>query len=339
MATKSGRTIEYMQKRSFKNLLVRWETLLVFIFLAVNIMNISLSPNYLNAYNLFTNINSFLVKGFIALPMAYILLLGDIDLSVGANVCLSATILGIVYNATGSIWLAILAALATGALCGAINGLILTKFTELAPMIVTLATTTLYRGISERILKGESTKGMRDVAWFGKIYDFRLGPVPVLFIVFCVMAVIFGIVMHKTVFGRQMYAIGANKKAAKYAGIKVQKIRMIVFTLTGVVCGLSAVFYCSWMGSVKSNIAEGYDLEAISMCVLGGISTAGGKGNFPGAIISVFIIGLLRYGLNLVNINPQVIRIIIGALLILVVMFPNIKESIQNAIKVKKKAA
>jgi len=339
MATKSGRTIEYIQKKSFKNLLVRWETLLVFIFLAVNAMNISLSPNYLNAFNLFTNINNFLVKGFIALPMAYILLLGDIDLSVGANVCLSATIMGIVYNATNNIWLAILACLACGTLCGAINGLILTHFTELAPMIVTLATTTLYRGLSERILAGESTKGMRNVEWFAKIYDQRIGPVPVLFIVFCVFAVVFGLVMHKTVFGRQMYAIGANKKAARYAGVKVQKIRMIVFSLTGFICGLAAMFYCAWMGAVKSDIAVGYELEAISMCVLGGISTAGGKGNLPGAIISIFIIGLLRYGLGLINLNPQTIRIIIGALLILVVMFPNVKESIQNSIKVKKRAA
>ena len=334
MATKSGRTIEYTQKRTVKDLLVRWETLLVIIFLAVNVMNMSLSPVYLNAYNLFTNINNFLVKGFIALPMAYILLLGDIDLSVGANVCLSGTIMGITYNATGSIWLAILACLAVATLCGAINGLILTKFTELAPMIVTLATTTLYRGISERILGGESTKGLRNVEWFGKLYDARIGPVPVMFLVFCVMAVIFGVVMHKTVFGRQMYAIGANSKASRYAGVKVQKIRMIVFTLTGFICGVAAIFYCAWMGSVKSNIAEGYELEAISMCVLGGISTAGGKGNFPGAIISIFIIGLLRYGLGLINLNPQIIRIIIGALLILVVMFPNIRQSLRTKKKV-----
>ncbi len=335
MATKSGRTIEYIQKKTFKDLLVRWETLLVIIFLAVNVMNISLSPNYLNARNLFTNINNFLVKGFVALPMAYILLLADIDLSVGSTVCLSATILGITYNATGSIWLAIVAGLAVGTLCGAINGFILTKFTELAPMIVTLATMTLYRGIAERILQGQSTKGMRNVEWFGKLYDARIGPVPVMFIVFCVLAIIFGLVMHKTVFGRQMYAIGANKKAAAYAGIKVQKIRMIVFTLTGLICGMAAMFYCSWMGAVKSNIAEGYELEAISMCVLGGISTAGGKGNFPGAIISIFIIGLLRYGLGLINLNPQIIRIIIGALLILVVMFPNIRQSISDSRKKK----
>ncbi len=324
MATKSGRTIAYRRERSAKTVLVRWETLLIVLFLAVNIMNVNISKNYLNAYNLFTNISSFLVKGFIALPMAYILLLGDIDLSVGSTVCLSATLLGVTYNSTGSIVLAMLVCLLVGAACGAFNGLILTRFTELAPMIVTLATMTLYRGFAEAILGDESTSGMRNVAWFGKLYDARLGPVPYMFLFFCVLAVIFGLVMHKTTFGRRMYAIGSNSLAAKYVGIKVQKIRFIVFTLTGLICSVAAIFYCSWMGSVKNDIASGYELEAISMCVLGGVSTAGGKGNFPGVIISIFIVGLLRYGLGLINVNPQTINIIIGAMLVIVVMAPNL---------------
>ena len=337
MATKSGRTIEYIQKRSFKQILLRWETLLVFIFLAVNVMNACLSPYYLDAYNLFTNINGFLVKGIIALPMAYVLLLGDIDLSVGGNVCLSATVLGIVYNATGNIWLGILACLATGTICGALNGLILTKFTELAPMIVTLATNIIFRGLSERILGDGSTGGMQDVEWFGEIFYGRVfGIVPYPFIIFCVVAVIFGLLMHKTVFGRQMFAIGANKKAAAYAGVKVEKLRMIVFTLTGFICGFAAVIYCANLGSVKSNVADGFELEAISMCVLGGVSTAGGKGTMVGAVIAIFIIGLLRYGLNLVNLSGQTIRIILGALLIAVVLYPTIQEAIKNRKKMAK---
>lgn len=329
MATKSGRTIsceKHPSGRTLRNLL-RWETLLLFIFVAVNIMNISLSKNYLNLTNLFTNINTFMVKGLIALPMAYILLLGDIDLTVGAIVCLSATLLGVTYNATGSIWLGILVCILVGTACGAFNGLILTRFTELAPMIVTLATMTLYRGIAERILGDTSTDGMQSVSWFMNLYYGKLGPFPYLFLFFCVLAVIFGLVMHKTVFGRQMFAIGANKTAAEYAGVKVQKIRFIVFTLTGFICSLSAIFYSAWMGSVKSDIADGYELEAISMCVLGGISTDGGKGNFIGAIIAIFIIGLLRYGLGLINVNGQTIRVIIGILLILVVMAPNLKPA------------
>ncbi|MCD8198334.1 MAG: ABC transporter permease [Lachnospiraceae bacterium] len=325
MATKSGRTIGYTKQKTAKELLFCWEALLIVILLAVNIMNICLSSNYLNLYNLFTNINSFLVKGFIAFPMAYILLLGDIDLSVGSVVCLSATILGITYNGTGSIVLAIIACLLVGFACGAFNGLVLTKFTELAPMIVTLATMTLFRGLSERILGDTSTKGMRNVKWFANIYDGRIGPVPYLFILFVILAIVFGLVMHKTTFGRHMFAIGANKVAAEYAGIRVQRIRFIVFTLMGFICGMSGVFYSSWVGSIKNDIADGYELEAISMCVLGGISSMGGKGTFPGALIAIFIIGLLRYGLGLINVNSQTISIIIGTLLIFVVMAPNLK--------------
>lgn len=337
MATKSGRTIASVKERSFKNLLVRWEFLLILIFLGVNIMNASLSPFYLNIDSLFTNINGFMVKGIIALPMAYILLLGDIDLSVGGNVCLSATMLGIVYNATGSIWLGILACLLTGTLCGALNGIVMTKFTELAPMIVTLATNIIFRGLSERILGDGSTGGMQKVEWFGKIFYGRVGGIiPYPFLIFVVLAVIFGLVMHKTVFGRHMFAIGENKKAAAYAGVKVEKIRMLVFTLTGFICGFAAIIYCANLGSVKSNVADGFELEAISMCVLGGISTAGGKGTMVGAIIAIFIIGLLRYGLNLINLSGQTIRIILGILLILVVLFPTIREAIQNRKKAVK---
>ena len=257
--------------------------------------------------------------------------MGDIDLSVGGNVCLSATVLGIVYNSTGNMWLGIAACMATGVLCGALNGLILTKFTELAPMIVTLATNIIFRGLSERILGDGSTGGMNKVEWFTKFYNgklFDLIHYPI--IIFAVLAIVFGLVMHKTVFGRHMFAIGANKKAAAYAGVKVEKVRMIVFTLTGLMCGFAAVFYASKLGSIKSDVGLTFELEAISMCVLGGISTAGGKGTMAGAVISVFIIGLLRYGLGLVNLSGQTIRIIIGALLIAVVLYPTILNAIKN---------
>ncbi len=331
MATKSGRTISDVRDHSLKALMVRWEFLLVLIFLAVNIMNACLSPYYLNFDFLMMNINNFMVKGIVALPMAYVLLLGDIDLSVGGNVCLSATMLGVVYNATGSIWLGILACLATGTLCGLLNGLVMTKFTELAPMIVTLATNIIFRGLSERILGDGSTGGLQQVEWYTQIFYGKLfGKIPYPIVIFAVLALLFGLVMHKTVFGRSMFAVGANKKAAAYAGIKVQKVRMIVFVLTGFMCGLAAVIYGANLGSIKSNMADGFDLEAISMCVLGGISTAGGTGTMVGAVISIFIIGLLRYGLGLINLSGQTIRIILGALLICVVLYPTIQNAIRN---------
>lgn len=328
METKSRRNILAVRERSWKQIVFRWESLLLLLFLAVNIFNMSISPNYLDASGLFTAISTFLPKGFIAFPMAYLLVLGEIDLSVGSTVALSATLLGISYNSGVPMGAAILIAMACGLVCGLLNGLILAKFTELAPMIVTLGTMTLYRGISQMILGSESSGGLHNCRWFYNIYYARLGPVPYVFLAFCLAAVAFGFVLHKTVFGRQVYAIGSNRTTALYSGVPVQRVRIICYAMTGMISGLSAILYASWMGSIRWDIATGYELEAISMVVLGGISTAGGKGNFPGTVISIFTIGLLKYGLGLINVNSQTILMIIGAILILVVMLPNIRASV-----------
>ena len=331
------RNIIAVRERSFKSTFVRWESLLVLMFIAVNIMNVTISPNYLKADNLFTAISNFLVKGFIAFPMAYILVLGEIDLSVGAVVALSATLLGVSYNAGVPMGLAVVIALLCGLCCGLLNGVIMVSFPELAPMIVTLGTQTLYRGITQIILGSESTGNLHNVKWFYNLYYSKIGSVPVILFVFFALAILFGFVLHKTVFGRYIYAIGSNRTAAQYACVPVKKVRLICFTLIGLVSSLAAVYYASWTGSIRSDIGAGYELEAISMVVLGGISTAGGKGNFPGTVISIFTIGLLRYGLGLINMNSQTILMIIGAILITVVMIPNIatmraaKKSIKKA--------
>ncbi len=324
MAEHVQRNITATQTKTLRSFLLRWETLLIVLFIAVNVMNASISSNYLNVDNLFTAISTFLVRGFIALPMAYVLVLGEIDLSVGSTVALSATLLGVSYNAGLPMGAAVAIALLCGTLCGLINGIILTQFTELAPMIVTLGTMTLYRGIAEIILESQSTSNLHNSTWFYNLYYAKLGSVPYVFLVFCVLAVIFGFVLHKTIFGRHIYAIGSNRVAARYACVPVQRIRLICYTLVGLVCGLSAVYYGAWMGTIRSDIATGYELEAISMVVLGGISTAGGKGNFPGTVISIFTVGLLRYGLGLANVNTQTILMIIGGILILMVMLPNV---------------
>ena len=332
------RNIAAERERTFKSTFVRWESLLVLMFIAVNVMNVCISPNYLKADNLFTAISNFLVKGFIAFPMAFILVIGEIDLSVGATVALSATLLGVSYNAGLPMGVAVLIALACGTCCGLLNGVIMVSFPELAPMIVTLGTQTLYRGITQIILGSESTGNLHNVQWFYNLYYSKIGPVPVILIVFFALAIVFGFVLHRTVFGRYLYAIGSNRLAAEYACVPVKKVRLICYVLTGLISALAAVYYASWTGSIRSDIGAGYELEAISMVVLGGISTAGGKGNFPGTVISIFTIGLLRYGLGLINMNSQTILMIIGAILIIVVMLPNIAAA-RNAKKSMKRAS
>ena len=334
MATKLGRTIIAEQPFSWKTFFLKWEWLLVILFLGINVMNASLSEYYLSGAGLFNATNSFLEKAFVALPMAYILVLGDLDISVGSTACLSAVMLAYFYNLGVPMGLCIVICLLTGTICGAINGLILTKFTELAPMIVTLGTQILYRGIAEAMLGDEARGGLSNVKWFSNLYWGKVGIIPIMLICFVVCAVVFGFVLHKTFFGRRLYAIGANKLAAEYAGIKVQKIRMIVFTLTGTFAAVTAIFLAARMGSTRADIATGYELEAIAMAVLGGFSTDGGKGKFPGLILAIFIVGMLRYGLGLINIASQFMLVVIGALLIITVMLPNIK----SMFKIKKKA-
>ena len=294
MATKSGRTIIAVKDRTWKTTLLRWEVFLVIIFIAVNIMNANISDNYLSVSGLFTATSSFLEKAFIVLPMAYILVLGEIDISVGSTVALSAVLMSIAYNKGVPMGAALIICLLVGTICGFINGIILTKFTELAPMIVTLGTQILYRGIAEILLGDEASGGLTNVTWFSDLYWGSIGPVPYMFVIFVICAVIFAIILHRTTFGRRLYAIGSNRVAAAYAGVSVQKIRLLVYTLTGTFSAVTAIFLASRMGSTRSNIAMGYELEAISMVVFGGISSAGGKGTLPGAVISIFIIGFLR---------------------------------------------
>jgi len=336
------RIISADQKFSWKKSLLQWEVFLLLIFIAVNIMNAFISPYYLSVSGLFTATSSFLEKAFVALPMAYILVLGDIDISVGATVALSSVMMGVAYANFGlPMSVCVLICLLTGTICGLVNGLILSKFPELAPMIVTLGTQILYRGIATMILEDQAATGLTSVTWFSNLYWGYLGPVPYMLIIFIVCAVVFGVVLHKTTFGRRMYAIGSNSVASMYAGIHVQKIRLIVFTITGLFAGVTALFLTARMGSTRPNIAEGYELDAISMVVLGGFSTSGGKGRFIGAIISIFIIGFLRYGLGLINVPSQAMLIIIGALLICAVMLPNLKvgDALKNLFAKKKASA
>lgn len=331
MATKSGRVISAERSKDWKQIIIKWEVVLFLIFILINIFNSFISPYYMSVNGLFTATSSFLEKAFIVLPMTYLLLIGEIDISVGSIVALSACMMGIAYNWFGlPMWAAVIVCLLVGTLCGFINGILLIKFKDLAPMILTLGTQILFRGTAEMILTDEGTGGFTKIDWFTDLYWGTVGVVPIMFIIFVLFAILFGIVMHKTTFGRWMYAIGSNSTAAKYSGIPVQKIRCIIYTLAGTFSAITAVFLSSRMGSVRSNIAEGYEMEAISMVVLGGVMTYGGKGNFVGVFIAIFVIGFLRYGLGLINVPSQVMMVIIGLLLIIAVLLPNIASKMRK---------
>lgn len=322
------------RKFNLKSFFFQWEWMLVVVFIAVNIINSSLSPYYLDQGKLMDATMTFLDKAFIVLPMAFVIILGDIDISVASTAALSSVVMAVSYNAGMPMELAVVLCLLVGTVCGLINGLLIVKFKELSAVIVTLATMIIYRGIAYVILEDQASGKFPD--WYSYMGWGYFGGLPFILIAFAVFAVAFGLLLHKTTFGRRLYAMGNNVTASRFSGIQVDKIKVIVFTLTGLMAGVAALFLTSRMGSTRPNIATGYELDVIAMVVLGGISTAGGRGRMIGAVISIFLIGFLRYGLGLVNIPAQVLMIVIGLLLIFAVMVPNLKNNFSSLRKIQK---
>ena len=326
MAGKSGRTISAVPENPWKKALFSWEGALVLLFVLINIFCACISPSY-KLTNVMREMPKYLTEVFLLLPMAYILILGEIDLSVGATVCLSATVACMSCNAGLPFPLVILIGLAVGTLCGLFNGIVVTRFTELPPMIVTLATMIIFRGIAEIALGSGGSISLKDNQGFHAMAG-KVGPVPYVFFAVAAAAVIFTVILSKTTFGRRLYAIGSNSTTSYYSGIHVQKIRIIVYSAAGFMAGISAMFLTSVLYGANTTTGNGFELDAIAMAVFGGISTAGGKGKLGGAIVSAFIIICLRIGLGQMNMNPQVILVILGALLVLAVMLPNLIRSL-----------
>ncbi|HHW49210.1 MAG TPA: ABC transporter permease [Clostridiaceae bacterium] len=326
------RSIAAHKEFNLKSFFFQWEWMLVLMLIIINIVNASLSPYYLNFRSLIDATMTFLDKAFIVLPMAFVIILGDIDISVASTVALSSVVMAVSYNNLGlPMELAVIICLVVGTICGLINGLLITKFKELSAVIVTLSTMIIYRGIAYIILEDQASG--KFPSWFSFFGWGYVGGIPFILIAFAVFAVIFSMLLHKTTFGRRVYAIGSNITASRFSGVQVDKIKVIIFTMTGFMSAVTALFLTSRMGSTRPNVATGYELDVIAMVVLGGVSTTGGKGRIIGTILSIFVIGLLRYGLGLKNVPAQALLVIIGLLLIFAVMIPNIKI---NTAKVRK---
>jgi rhamnose transport system permease protein len=203
-----------------KKYLMRWEAILFLILVIVNIFNALISPYY-SVTGILGATRDFMDKTFIVFPMAMVILIGEIDISVAATVALSSVVMGVSYNAGNGVPMivAILIGLSVATICGFINGLVLTRFNELSPMIVTLATQTIYRGLAYVILEDQAAGSFP--TWFQYFGWGSVGPIPFILICFIVCAVIFTLVINKTKFGRRIYAIGNNREASRFSGIKV----------------------------------------------------------------------------------------------------------------------
>ncbi|MBL7007247.1 MAG: ABC transporter permease [Spirochaetia bacterium] len=315
---KSVANLDTQRVFSLKEFFLQWEWVLVGLLVVVIIINSFISPYFLSFKTFLNTPMTFLDKSFIVFPMILVIILGQIDISVASTTALSAVIMAVSYNAGVPMALSMALCLLTGTVCGAINGLLLIKFKELSAVIVTLSTMIIYRGIAYIILGDQASGGFPE--WFSFFGWSTVLGIPFITIIFVVSAVLFGILLHKTVLGRTIYGMGFNKTACTYSGIKVDKVIFIVFTLAGLMSAITAIFLTSRMGSTRPNVAMGYELEVITMVALGGVSTSGGIGRIGGPILAVFIIGFLSYGMGLANIQAPVVLVAIGLLLIFSVL-------------------
>ncbi len=316
MSDHEVRTISIRPEGGVGRFFLRWEWLLVLI-------NTRLSEYYLNVDTFLGTPSSFLDKAFIVLPMTFVIILGNIDVSVGSTVALSAVVMAVTYNQGLPMPLAMALCLAVATACGLVNGILQVKFRELSSTIITISTMIIFRGIAYIILENMSAGDFPD--WYSWLGWGGFGRVPFILVAFAACAVVFSVLLHRTAFGRRVYGMGANLTASRYSGVRTDSILTTVSALTGFMAGVTALFLSSRMGSTRPNVAQGYELEVIAMVVLGGVSTSGGKGTMYGPLLAIFILGFLNYGLGLVNTQAQVLLVVVGLLLILSVLVLNLK--------------
>ena len=313
-------------KSPVQRLLGSWETLLIAVAIAIFIINSFTSPYFLNPWNLSDATFNFTEKALIAFAMALLIVSGEIDLSVASIIALASTAMGFAAQLGAETPALVLIGLAVGLACGAFNGTLVAGM-GLPSIVVTIGTMSLFRGISYIVLGDQAYTGYpEDFAFFGQGYIWWV--ISFEFLLFVLAAILFAVLLHRSNFGRTVYAIGNNPTGAVFSGIRVPRTKFLLFLLTGVMSGLAAVCLTSRLGSTRPSIAFGWELEIVTMVVLGGVNILGGSGTIAGVIIAAFIMGMVIFGFGLLNIPGIVMSIFIGLLLIAVIALPRVIRQI-----------
>ena len=312
----------------FRSALFSWQSLLFLVAVAIFILNCFATPYFLSPWSLSDATFNFTEKALIALAMALVIISGEIDLSVAAIIAFSSTMMGLALQfGVGTPGLVAVGIL-TGLICGAFNGVLVTGL-GLPSIVVTIGTMSFFRGLSFIVLGDQAYKGYpSSFAFFGQGYVWWV--ISFEFVLFLIMAVLFYILLHRTNFGRWVFVIGNNPVAAEFSGVRVRRIKLILFCLTGIMSGIAAVLLTSRLGSTRPSIAQGWELEVITMVVLGGVSILGGAGSIIGVVLAAFIMGLVTFGLGLLNVPGIVMSIVIGGLLIAVIALPILARRLQQ---------
>lgn len=305
-----------------------WEGLLLAILIVIVAINITQTPYYLGVENIVNLFQLSIEKVIVALAMTLIIINGEIDLSVASVMGLAACVFAFLFHHGMPAPLALLAALLSGLAAGLFNGFWVT-FVGLPSLAVTLAGLIGYRGVARILLKDRAIGGFPD--WFNTLgQQPAIGPITLSIIVFVLLFVVVAITLHSSALGRLIYVIGNNQQAARYSGVRVRLVKMTLFAASGTVAALAGLLYTARLGSVRGDMASGFELDIITMVLLGGVSIFGGSGNMAGVGLSILVILNLRNGMGLASITGNTQTSVIGALLILSVLVPNMTQSLQN---------
>lgn len=307
-----------------------WEGLLLGILLVIIIVNSLRAPAYLSIRNQTNLFQLFIEKIIVALIMAFVMINGEIDLSVASVMGLSAATLGRLHELGVPLGAACAAGLVVGMLCGLLNGFMVARV-GLPALVVTLAGMIGYRGVAYILVEDRFIGGFPE--WFSRLGQRPLvGPLPFALVIFFVLLIVAIVVLQYSAFGRYVFVIGNNREMARYAGVKVRRVKMTLFILSGLVAAFAGLLYAARLGSVRGSLAEGFELDIITMVLMGGVNMYGGAGSLYGVLLSILIILNLRNGMSLINLTGHVQTGVIGALLILSVLLPNLARSTRSAL-------
>jgi rhamnose transport system permease protein len=306
-----------------------WEGLLLLILILVIIFNTFSTPHYLLVQNQINLFQLHIEKIIVALIMTFIIINAEIDLSVGSVMGLAGCVMAFLFERGVPFGVCLLAGLLTGVLAGAINGFMV-SYVGLSSLIVTLAGLIGYRGVAHVLLENRSVGNYP--AWFDRLGQQPLiGPLPLAMIIFFVLLVIALVILQRSGAGRYIFVIGNNREVARYSGVNVRRIKMTLFVVSGFVAAFAGLLLAARLGSMRGDTAQGTELDAITMVLLGGVSIFGGSGSLFGVLLSILIILNLRNGMGLLNITGETQTGVIGALLIMSVLGPNIGRGVRDA--------
>ena len=306
-----------------------WEGLLLVILITIVAFNSLMTPHYLQVQNQINLFQLHIEKIIVALIMTYIIINAEIDLSVGSMMALSACVMAFLFELGLPFILCILVALIIGVLLGAFNGFMITRV-GLTSLIVTRAGLITFRGLARVLLENRSIGDFPE--WFDNLGQQPIiGPFSLALIIFFVLLIISTIILQWSGFGRYIYVIGNNQEVARYSGVNVGRVKMVLFIASGFIAAFAGILLAARLGSVRGDMAAGTQLEVITMVVLGGVSIFGGTGSMFGVLLSILIILNLRNGMGLLNITGEIQTVVIGILLILSVLAPNIAQAIREA--------